>query len=479
MSEKANQVLGAISQEWQSLVEQTPVETRERVRSVLRHNADDLRQRYHDYLNSDPDLMRLMGTDGNSIEFTHGFMAWVAKLVDVESRSEADFFSEQHTIGESLARIGFPPHAVSRAIRKTKLWFLRQLAKTDISRDQLIDDMTFVIRLFDLSLEIREDGYEKNSASNARVNEAYRLHLLGQNLAMERERQRAALMEWGHGMLATFYQRETDGKLPRLQKSDFGLWLNHEAHILFEREPKLERIKEALNRIDTELVPALERLSFADPSGITATARRIEDELAAIKFALNAVFDAHIHIENGRDPLTHLLTRRFAPSVLMREIQLQKAATAQGFCVLILDVDHFKNVNDTYGHKGGDSALKNIADKITESVRRTDFVFRYGGEEILIVLVECDDAAGLELAENVRKRIADMVISLPEGGEFSVTVSIGLAAFQGEMDYEQLLLRADKAVYEAKENGRNRVVASCDTIAYRADRFLRRTATTI
>ncbi len=449
-----------IAREWNSLVERTSTETHEIVYAIVHEHEEELRQRYRAYLEGDPDLASLIGEGANLAAFTTRFLEWMKKLVDPRATSGQIFFSEQDSIGEAMARIGFPPHAVSRSIRKIKLWFLRHLAEADVSRQQLVDAMAFVIGLFDIALEVREESYQKGVASNARVNEAYRLHLLGQNLAMERERQRAALMEWGHGLLATFYQNAASSELPRLWKSEFGLWLNHKAHILFEREPKLELIKQLVNKVDGELVPALERASFEDRSQIRDGAGRIEEELSAIKFLLNGIFEAHIEVESGRDPLTQLLTRRFMPSVLMREIQLQKTPAATGFCVLLLDIDHFKRINDTHGHKVGDVALRSVATAMTESVRQTDFLFRYGGEEMLIVLVECDEAMGMQVAEKIRAQIAKLSIPLADGDRLAVTVSIGVAAFKEELDYERILARADKAVYEAKEAGRNRIVAA-------------------
>ncbi|SCB47740.1 GGDEF domain-containing protein [Rhizobium multihospitium] len=447
-----------IAREWNSLVQQTSTETHHIVCAIVRDNEDELRQRYRAYLEDDSDLASLVGEDTNLTAFTARFLEWIKKLVDPNATSGEIFFSDQDSLGETMARIGFPPHAVSRSIRKIKLWFLRHLAEAEVSRQQLIDAMAFVIGLFDIALEVREASYQKGVTSNARVNEAYRLHLLGQNLAMERERQRAALMEWGHGVLAAFYQSAASSELPRLSKSEFGLWLNHKAHILFERQPKLELIKQLVGRIDGELVPALERVSFGDRTQISDAAGRIEEELSAIKFLLNSIFEAHIEVESGRDPLTQLLTRRFMPSVLMREIQLQKASVASGFCVLLLDIDHFKRINDTHGHKVGDLALRSVAAAITESVRQTDFVFRYGGEEMLIVLVECDETMGLQVAEKVRSEIATLSIPLADGERLAITASIGVAAFGGELDYEGILARADKAVYQAKEDGRNRVM---------------------
>lgn len=447
-------------EDWRTLVSQTASPTRQIISDIVIRHEHDLRQRYKDYLAADPELAELMHSEDVRHEFSGRFVEWVKRLVDPNATAGDLFFTEQHRIGELLARIGFPPHALARSMRKLKLWFLRHLAETEVPRGQLVDVMVFIISLFDIALEVRETSYQQEITVDVRVTEAYRLHLLGQNLAMERERQRAALMEWGHAILAAFYQRVPAGNLPKLWKADFGLWLNHKAHILFEREPKLARIRAAVDRIDTQLVSKLQVLTFENPEEVRDTTRQIEEEIASIKFLLNTVFDEHIEIESGRDPLTRLLTRRFMPSVLMREVHLQKAQNAQGFCVLLIDIDHFKTINDTHGHKAGDQALSLIAAAISDNVRQTDFVFRYGGEEILVLLIECDERRGLQRAEKIRTGIENLAIPVAEDVDVSATVSIGLAAFQGELDYETILVRADRAVYEAKALGRNRVVVA-------------------
>lgn len=445
-------------EDWRTLVSQTAPATRQIISDIVIQHEHDLRQRYGSYLLADPELAELMHAEDIRHEFSGRFVEWVKRLVDPNATAGDRFFTEQRQIGELLARIGFPPHALARSTRKLKLWFLRHLAERNVPREQLVDMMTFIISLFDIALEVRETSYQQEITVDVRVTEAYRLHLLGQNLAMERERQRAALMEWGHAILAAFYQRVPAGSLPKLWKADFGLWLNHKAHILFEREPKLARIRAAVDRVDTQLVPRLQALTFENPEDVRETTRQIEEEIASIKFLVNTIFDEHIEIESGRDPLTRLLTRRFMPSVLMREVHLQKAPNASGFCVLLIDVDHFKTINDTYGHKAGDQALSLIAAAINDNVRQTDFVFRYGGEEILVLLIECDERQGLQRAEKIRIGVENLVIPVADGVDVSVTVSIGLAAFQGELDYKAILTRADRAVYEAKSLGRNRVV---------------------
>ena len=125
---------------------------------------------------------------------------------------------------------------------------------------------------------------------------------------------------------------------------------------------------------------------------------------------------------------------------------------------MMLDIDNFKTINDSYGHLVGDVALKSFADCISEYVRRSDAMFRYGGEEFAIILrsTELDGAA--QLAERMRKKIEDMQFQY-ESAQISMTVSIGVAPFiKGESSHD-LVKRADKLLYQAKKAGRNRIKA--------------------
>lgn len=443
--------------EWREVIDRTTPEIRALLRTILEEQEDNLGQRYEAYLAEDPEISTILGNADNRAEFTRTFLRGVGTLIDPRTESGDTFYRQQEEVGALMARIGLPPYAVSRAMRKLKLWFLDYLAQRDLPTPTLVSAIHFVITVVGLSLEIREISYQSGVTSHARIEEAYRLHALGQNLAMERERQRALLMEWGHQVLSAFHQNVGPGRLPRLWESEFGLWLNHKARILFENAPKIELILQSVERIDDMLVPALEQADVTDRAAVGDLIQLLERQISAIKFGLNGIFDLHMEIERGRDPLTQLLNRRFLPSVLMREISLQKAAHDHGFCVLLVDIDHFKAINDTHGHQAGDMALQHVAHSVASCVRPSDFVFRYGGEEIIVVLVDCSGEAARESAERIRSDIEASRVTMPDDSDLGVTVSIGIAAFAGEFDYESLIAKADRAMYEAKARGRNRV----------------------
>jgi diguanylate cyclase (GGDEF)-like protein len=163
------------------------------------------------------------------------------------------------------------------------------------------------------------------------------------------------------------------------------------------------------------------------------------------------------------DQLTGLSNRRAFDEALERESRRTLREGSQ-ISLLLLDIDHFKEFNDQYGHQVGDDCLRTVAAAVRESVRAMDTVARYGGEEIVVILPSADTAAAIRVAEQVRSAIEALRLTHegnPEGGGW-VTASIGaataLARSGGTMRMpEGLLLAADNALYKAKHEGRNRV----------------------
>jgi diguanylate cyclase (GGDEF)-like protein len=125
--------------------------------------------------------------------------------------------------------------------------------------------------------------------------------------------------------------------------------------------------------------------------------------------------------------------------------------------LLMLDVDHFKKVNDTHGHDGGDAVLRGIALVLQKIARKSDFVSRWGGEEFVVALAQTAEAGGRIAAERVRRAIAETPFLLPNGSSLQATASVGLASATALINLEELISRADKALYAAKARGRNRV----------------------
>ncbi|ESQ83897.1 hypothetical protein AEAC466_11250 [Asticcacaulis sp. AC466] len=158
------------------------------------------------------------------------------------------------------------------------------------------------------------------------------------------------------------------------------------------------------------------------------------------------------------DPLTGLNNRRF----LDHHLSLAMARHVKGgpeLSVLLLDIDHFKRVNDTYGHDAGDEVIREFARRLGLNVRAIDMACRFGGEEFVVLMPETGSSDAVHIAERVRSQVADIPFMLADGRKLDVTISIGVATSQGVGDTpETLLKRADEGVYEAKQAGRNRVI---------------------
>ena len=125
--------------------------------------------------------------------------------------------------------------------------------------------------------------------------------------------------------------------------------------------------------------------------------------------------------------------------------------------IMMIDLDHFKRINDTYGHMAGDEVLRQISARIKECQRETDFIGRYGGEEIVVILPETDIETSTQVADTILKAIAAEPVEF-ESNSIVVTTSIGLSSLRKEhTEYPMIFAEADEALYTAKENGRNRV----------------------
>jgi diguanylate cyclase (GGDEF)-like protein len=167
-----------------------------------------------------------------------------------------------------------------------------------------------------------------------------------------------------------------------------------------------------------------------------------------------------------QDSLTGVGNRAALDNALLREIQLSERYH-QPFSLLVIDIDHFKHINDEHGHSNGDQVLKNISRLIQQVCRTSDMVFRYGGEEFVVLLSKTDLAGATTIAERLRKAISLGTFKLGNC-QTALTVSIGVGSrrmSQPSEDAESLFERADRALYRAKALGRNCVVTSEDAPA--------------
>jgi diguanylate cyclase (GGDEF)-like protein len=199
---------------------------------------------------------------------------------------------------------------------------------------------------------------------------------------------------------------------------------------------------------------------YPEPGGFAPAARALAASLAA---------QASVALENARrhrlverqaasDELTGLPNRRLFMRSLATELARAKRA-GETFSVVLVDLDDFKSVNDTFGHDAGDRVLKEFADVLRRAMRESDVAARLGGEEFACLLPVSDADGAHVMAERIRADLATRAIALPDGRSVSITASLGSASYPQAKSAEALLREADAALYRAKAQGKNRVVA--------------------
>jgi diguanylate cyclase (GGDEF)-like protein len=181
-----------------------------------------------------------------------------------------------------------------------------------------------------------------------------------------------------------------------------------------------------------------------------------EEFLGSVAQQVSVALDNRsLQFANRVDPLTRLYNRGYM-SDRMREEMLRTSRTNRPFTLLLLDIDHFKNVNDTYGHQAGDEILVALSLLLKRSCRASDAICRYGGEEIALILVDTPLPGAKTFAENIRKTIESEPFTIPDGKTIRITASMGLAEFPSQAGgMQELVKHADDALYKAKREGRN------------------------
>ena len=191
---------------------------------------------------------------------------------------------------------------------------------------------------------------------------------------------------------------------------------------------------------------------------MVAYLREAQQELTSVNLALNER-NQTLEALSSTDVLTGLHNRRRMRDALNAEVARHQR-NKRSFSIMMVDVDHFKKYNDTYGHPEGDVLLKKVGEILKSSLRTNDFAARYGGEEFLILLPDQDQKGAVEVAERIRQRIAEETKDEVNNRK-PVTASLGVATFpESGRTADSLLANADAALYRAKNNGRNRVLAA-------------------
>jgi diguanylate cyclase len=460
--------------EWTAINQRFSAEVQQFVIDFSQQHASSLSEHFYREMLGDPTASQFLSNDEVQSRLGQSMRRWVAGLfVSTTEDDVLRLIAEQRKIGEVHARIGIPVHLVLRGARCLKDRFVQLLHEVPNLPDE---DQYAAMRLasdtIDLTMEVMGHAYSLSHDRNSRSEEAYRLFAITQNIASEKEQQRAALFDWENQLMFSQAVGTQLSELPRIQSSDFGLWFRHKGIHAFEGSAEAGAVMDTMEEIDSVLLPLFgsdggNTIAISQDSRVHLL-RDLRDKVKSIRFHLSNLFERNDELESGRDVLTRLLNRKFMPVVLSKQVS-QSRTQKTAFAVLAIDIDHFKQVNDTHGHQAGDSVLQQLALILLNNSRSGDYLFRLGGEEFLLIAVDMDATRARTVAEKLRKSVERESFLLYDGKELKATISVGVACFDGHPDYQRVLRKADDALYQAKNSGRNRVVVAMGGGASEAD----------
>ena len=431
--------------------------------ALLRQVAQDalpaLAQRFYDILLQDARARRFLSHEQVKDRLQPAMQRWLNQLLCTDAEGVAMAVAAQRVIGDVHARVGIPVDLVTRGARVLKHELFVRVRGLASDADTAFAAIDCLSATMDIAMEGMTLAYTHARERSSRTDAAYRLFSLVQNVSTERERQRALLLDWENTLLYTLAGHTCDGEGASLATSEFGLWFTHKGVPSFGESSETQQVSRLVARIDACLV----RAKSDDTAQRLAVLPPIREDLATIRSLMTLLFERIGELDAGSDALTNLLNRRFLPTVLRREIELA-TRNQTPFSLLLLDLDHFKAINDGHGHDAGDRALQHVAALLGQLTRGSDYLFRYGGEEFVVVLVAASESQAMVIAESLRRQIAQSPVSLANGQQLDLSASIGVAAHDGHPDYERLMARADAAMYAAKRGGRNRVVLADATL---------------
>ncbi|WP_437889386.1 diguanylate cyclase [Phytobacter sp. V91] len=448
--------------EWQDLLRQTSLDVHEILSALSDEEIHHLVNLFYDYMLTHKESALFLSTEQVSTRLSHSMFNWLRTVLGSTAEDVPELLAKQREIGIVHARIGLPIDLVARGARKIKDELYRLLkAKETIPAPLLSDILCFSSLAMDIAIEAMTVSYSPNYQSSMHAQEQYRLLSIYDDVNVERERQIGSLTHWENQFIYNIATGLPIADVVFLETSEFGMWFAHKGKHLLGNPELLAKMDGLLKQVDDHIASALPKESLPATDERMRLLQSVRQYVGQIQLLLAAMFDALVKLENGKDSLTQLMNRRFIPTIIRREISLA-LNSAKPFVLAMLDIDHFKKINDRYGHNAGDVTLKTIAATIYDHFRSSDYVFRYGGEEFMVLLVESDLSQAGIILEALRRKIAGLTIVVSPEAQFEVTVSIGMAEFDYHPDYKRLIDKADRALYVAKNSGRNRIEKGVD-----------------
>lgn len=401
-------------------------------------------------------------------QLTSSMSLWVADLFYIREGQELDKFIEaQLKVGHVHARINLPPHLFNCGIRVLKQRIHYHLRQEGVTLKEYNDMTTLASMLIDLCTSLMNESFFDDIVVGERKSQALQQHMSGAELALKCEQLRSDTFSWQTQFLNMLRDPDIiiEDDLQPIMHSDVGLWITHKAGLFFPASELIHKIQNELEEVDKQVKAFPRLMQLNTHKEYNEAIQAIDKKIKLITSLLSSLVEHSISLESGRDPLTKLLNRRYLDTVLQKET-MYCMRRRESYVVMLIDIDFFKSINDNYGHDSGDRVLEQMGETLSHNIRASDFIFRYGGEEFLILLAEMKVAFVKPIVEKLMNTVRTHKFNIGRDKPLNLTVSVGIAAHQQHPDYNRVINNADKALYQAKETGRDKYV-----IYEEADKF--------
>ncbi len=232
------------------------------------------------------------------------------------------------------------------------------------------------------------------------------------------------------------------------------MWINHKARLFCPDINEIDQISVQIEEVDRFLDQLIEISGSSNTNTLTQVLGQLDESLQILARSLGLLAQQCLAIDSGKDTLTRLMNRRYLDTVLQKET-LFSIKNNRPYVIIMIDIDHFKRINDEYGHEAGDKVLGQIAEIMDTTIRAGDYIFRYGGEEFLILLPDIKEIYARKVAEKLRVEVEGYSFDIGRQ-QINLTISLGLAEHDGQPDFSRIVAQADRALFQAKDAGRNR-----------------------
>lgn len=456
MQHEIEQYISVILNEWIPLRASLREDTVALLSQIAESESENLTGKFYDSMLKDPDTATHLSYELVQVQLSRSLIKWLKAVLCVKTDELEPLAKQQYHIGGVHARIGIPIQFVQRGSRQIKYGIYQYLKEYDADRAVIFEVKHYSSMAIDMAIELMSHAYAMSHHRATQNEESYRLHVLMNNSDLEQGKQQAALSSWENGVMYDLISgaRKTES-LISLSSSGFGLWFRHKCVKNFGEDRKVSEIRQFIEAIDRELL-AVDAGVELEVKQTQELLRVIHSNCQQIHMNLEMLFSDAANMKDGKDALTNLLNKRYLPTILKHEVSLA-IENKLPLSVAIIDADYFKKINDKWGHPVGDRALMHIAGLLGDNIRSSDYLFRYGGEEFLLILVEAGEFDARTSLERIRRTITSTPFEVLPGETIQITVSIGYAIHNGHPDYNLLLNNADAALYAAKRNGRNRI----------------------